>query len=235
MLGTCCAVRWLLRSNRPGFGSGRLAQRRAWTLVTLGEVPGSTDGISFQFVHGILLVRPAAGIGMCIRPTLLSPFRVRRVSSFSALSWLITSWKFWAKLLIIVSQIHLSVSLPPVWRCWSNWVEIFLIHRCILGPLRYPKKSMVWDIVLCITLVCLLIPWYTLQLVMNSSTLSRSPVKISGSFPIILSDNAPWLAAFLPPAGSGLPPPPLPPPRLGSSPPPPPPDPPSLCFPVSHQ
>ena len=69
---------------------------------------------------------------------------------------------------------------------------------------------------------------------MNSSTLSRSPVKTSGSFPIILSNNAPGSAAFAPPAGLGPPPPPPPPLRLGSSPPPPPPNPPSLCFPVSH-
>ena len=67
---------------------------------------------------------------------------------------------------------------------------------------------------------------------MNSSTLSLSPVKISGSFPIILSDSGSGLSA--PPAGLGPPPPPPPPPPLpGSSPPPPPPDPPSLHFPVS--
>ena len=111
----------------------------------------------------------------------------------------------------MVSQIHLSVSLPPLWMWRSNWVEIFLIQRCILGPLRYPKNNMVWDIRLFMTLVCLLIPWYMLQLVMNSSTLSQSPMKISGSLPIILSNNVPGSAALAPPAGSGLPPP-LPPP-----------------------
>ena len=66
------------------------------------------------------------------------------------------------------------------------------------------------------TLVCLLIPWKMLQLVMNSSTLSLSPMKISGSLPIILSDSAPGSAASGPPAGLGLPPPP-PPPLLRSS------------------
>ena len=133
-----------------------------------------------------------------------------------------TSWKFWAKSLIMVSQIHSSVSLPPPWMCQSNCAEIFLIQRCILGPLRYPKKSIVQDIGLFMTLVCLLILWYTLQLVINSSTLSQSPVKTLGSFPIILSDNAPWSAVFPPPAGSGLPPLPPPPLGLGSSSPPPP-------------
>ena len=76
-----------------------------------------------------------------------------------------------------------------------------------------------------------------LQLVINSSTLSQSLVKISGSLPIILSDNTPGLVASPLPAGSGLPPPPPPPPLWllpGSSPPPPPPNPPSLCFPVSR-
>ena len=107
-----------------------------------------------------------------------SPFSIRSSKSFFlALSRLMTSWKFWAKSFIIVSQIHSSISLPPVWRCWSSCTDIFLIQRCILDPLRYPKKSMVRDIGLCMTLVCLLIPWYTLQLVMNSSTLSRSPVR----------------------------------------------------------
>ena len=155
-------------------------------------------------------------------------------SFFSALSRLITSWKFWAKSLIIVSQIHSSVSLPPVRRWQSNCADIFLIHRCIFGPLRYPKNSIVQDIGLFMTLVCLLIPWETLQLVMNSSTLSRSPVKMSGSFPIILSDSAPGSAGPSPPAGLGPPPPPPPPPpSLESSPPPPPHDPPALPFPVS--
>ena len=164
-----------------------------------------------------------------------SPFSIRSSKSFfSTFSLLITSWKFWAKSLIIVSQIHSSVSLPPLQMWRSSWADIFLIQRCILGPRKYPKKSIVQDIGLFMTLVCLLIPWYTLQLVMNSSTLSRSLVKISGSLPIILSDNAPGLATGPPPAGSGPPPPPPPPLRLGSSPPPPPPDPPALPFPVSR-
>ena len=66
----------------------------------------------------------------------LSPLHFESKSFFSALSRLMTSWKFWAKSLIMVSQIHLSVSLPPILRCRSNCADIFLIQRCIFGPLR---------------------------------------------------------------------------------------------------
>ena len=80
-------------------------------------------------------------------------------SFFLALSLLMISWKFWVKSLSMVSQIHSSISLPPVciWR--SSCADIFLIQRCIFGPLRYPKKSMAHCMGLFITLVCLLIPW----------------------------------------------------------------------------
>ena len=70
-----------------------------------------------------------------------SPLSIQSSNSFfSALSRLVTSWKFWAKLLIMVSQIHSSVSLPLVHMWWSSllhssgtfcltWARWLRLHR----------------------------------------------------------------------------------------------------------
>ena len=115
-----------------------------------------------------------------------------------------------------VVQIHSSVSLPPKAICSAMSWLVSCTQALTLGPQMYPKNNWALSKGTLITAVLRLRPWYRFHVVRNSSTCSRSPLKILGSFPINLLFNWSGLGfGGAPPAASGS----------GGSPPPPPPSP----------